>query len=41
MFPDSYRALLSVLQILTFKITEFIPILPLQCAFPSLQVNTG
>jgi hypothetical protein len=36
-FPSSYRNILSVLQIVTLKLTAWLPVLPLECAFPSLR----
>ena len=35
-FPPAYRNILSALQIVTLKLTAWLPVLPLECAFPSL-----
>ena len=36
-FPPAYKTVLNIFQFATFKLTAWLPSLPLQCAFPSLR----
>jgi hypothetical protein len=36
-YPPAYQGIINVLQVLTFKLTKLLPVLPLQCLSPDLR----